>query len=277
MNPVYRPVRIMIMVVAVATAGLVAACQSDDDNQTGNANVSGDTVATVDRQTVTDADLDAQIQAMASRGQAVEPDEALQELIDLVLLAHAAEKQQLHEQPEIAAEIRRQRAMLLANHLMRAELQDLDIEEDALRARYEEALNDSTGRREYHAHHILTEEREEAEEIIAQLDEGADFAELAREYSIGPSADRGGNLDWFRASDVVEPFAAGLQTLDVGAYSAEPVETRFGWHVILLADVREAEPAAFDEVREDLRNRMIAEHLERYLETLRADADIDIR
>lgn len=92
---------------------------------------------------------------------------------------------------------------------------------------------------EYKARHILVKTKPEAQALIDKLRQGADFAQLAMEYSTGPSAPRGGDLGWFHASSMVKPFALVVQALEPGSFSPYPVKTRFGWHVILLEEIRD--------------------------------------
>src|SRR5690606_8167 len=102
---------------------------------------------------------------------------------------------------------------------------------------------------EHKASHILVESEEEANALIEQLNAGADFAELAVEHSIDPSAaDGGGDLGWFTSSAMVAPFAQAVEAMEVGTYSSAPVQTQFGWHVILLEDQRTSEPPSLDSV-----------------------------
>lgn len=233
-------------------------------------------VARVSGTPITEVELDAQIQAMAARGDRPDRQSALEELIDLRLLENQAQAEEMHLQPDTAAEIRRQRAMLLANQLVRSRIDGLDIGDDELRAAYDDYVADAASRREYNARHILVETREEAATLIEEIEAGADFGELAREHSIGPSGDRGGDLDWFRAGDVVGPFADAVTTLETEEYTPAPIETRFGWHIILLQDKREIDAEPFEDKREELHNRMVDEHIEALLGQLRADSDIEI-
>jgi len=269
------------MLAAIATAFLLllSACAdgSDDDADRASAPDEEDVVAFVDGEALTQVDLDAQRQAMASRGDSPDREAALEELIDLHLLARRAEREDMHRQPEIAAEIRRQRSMLLANHVVRAEIDTLGIDDEQLRDAYEAYVADAAGRREYNARHILVDSRERAVELIESIENGGDFSTLAREHSTGPSSDRGGDLDWFRADEVVEPFADAVSDLAPGEYTGEPVETRFGWHVILLEDTRDTEARPFDEMRPRLRDQLVTEHVEDFLRELRADSEIQLR
>ena len=126
-----------------------------------------------------------------------------------------------------------------------------DLPEEEVQAEYDAQYGSAGAVTEYNASHILVETEEEAQALIAELGEGADFAELAQERSIGPSGPNGGQLGWFTAGMMVPTFEEAVFALSVGEVSA-PVETQFGWHVILLNDTRDQEPPALEEVRAEL-------------------------
>lgn len=232
-------------------------------------------VARVDGQPISAAALDAQVQAMSARGQPVQRPRALENLINLMVLSAEAERQGLPEQPDVAAEIERQRAALLAQHLVRAELSELDLSEDDLRQAYAERIEEMEGR-EYKASHILLDEQAQAQSVIEQLAEGADFKALAREHSTGPTGESGGSLGWFQADQMVGPFADAVRALEPGSYTAEPVQTRFGWHVVLLEDVREMQKPAFEDIQGEIRNDLVSEHVQSYIQSLRDQAEVEI-
>jgi peptidyl-prolyl cis-trans isomerase C len=123
---------------------------------------------------------------------------------------------------------------------------------------------------EFKARHILVESQGEANDLIAQLDDGADFAELAKEKSTGPSGPSGGDLGWFPPDRMVPSFSAAVQGLDNGAYTKEPVQTQFGWHVILREDSRESVPPPFESVRDALKQQVEGQKLQEYIESLRS-------
>lgn len=232
-------------------------------------------VARVDGQPISAAALDAQVQAMSARGQPVQRPRALENLINLTVLGAEAERQGLPEQPDVAAEIERQRAALLAQHLVRAELAELDLGEDDLRQAYAERVEEMEGR-EYKASHILLDEQAQAQSVIEQLAEGADFKALAREHSTGPTGESGGDLGWFQADQMVGPFADAVRALEPGSYTAEPVQTRFGWHVVLLEDVREMQKPAFEDIQGEIRDDLVSEHVQSYIQSLRDQAEVEI-
>jgi peptidyl-prolyl cis-trans isomerase C len=130
---------------------------------------------------------------------------------------------------------------------------DAAATDEAIQASYDEAIGNADAQLEYDAAHILVETEEEALALITQLEGGADFAELAQEFSTGPSGPNGGALGWFGAGRMVPEFEAAVMTLEVGGVSA-PVQTQFGWHVVKLNETRELEALSLDEVREELSN-----------------------
>ncbi|SLN30459.1 putative parvulin-type peptidyl-prolyl cis-trans isomerase precursor [Roseovarius albus] len=139
---------------------------------------------------------------------------------------------------------------------------------------YNERYQSGPKAEEYNAAHILVEQEDEAKAIIAELDGGADFAALAQEKSIGPSGKSGGELGWFGAGAMVEPFFNGVTALDVGSYTVAPIKTDFGWHVILLKETREVEPPKLEEVAPAIEEELRTLALEAYLTELESKADV---
>jgi peptidyl-prolyl cis-trans isomerase C len=126
------------------------------------------------------------------------------------------------------------------------------------------------------ARHILVRTQEEAEAIIEQLDAGADFAELAVEKSTDPGKGDGGDLGYFGPGQMVEPFEEAAFALEVGAYTKEPVQTQFGWHVIKVEDRRAQQPPAFEDVKEQIRSILFRDAYGSVVEKARAGAKIEI-
>ena len=147
------------------------------------------------------------------------------------------------------------------------------LTEDALLGAYAERFSNAESALDYNASHILVETEEEAVTLLAELNGGADFAELAQAKSTGPSGPNGGELGWFGAGMMVKQFEDVVVGLDVGKLS-EPVQTQFGWHVIRLNDSREIAPPAFEEVRGELAEEMQQLVIEKALIDLTAAADI---
>ncbi len=235
-------------------------------------------LARVNGEAITAPQLEAQLQAMSQRGQGSQRpsrQQALQELVELELMAQKAEKQGLPEQPEIAAAIQRQRNTILAQNLVRSELSDLQVSEEELKKAYEDKVAD-VGGTEYKARHIKLDDEAKAKSLIQELDGGADFAALAKEHSTGPSSSRGGDLGWFTPDRMVDPIAQAVQELEPGNHYATPIKTKFGWHVLKLEDTREKEPPKFEQMKSQLRNQMMGRKVQDYIGSLRENAEVEI-
>jgi peptidyl-prolyl cis-trans isomerase C len=147
------------------------------------------------------------------------------------------------------------------------------VTEEAIQAAYDETFGAAEPETEYNASHILVETEEAAQALVEELTAGADFVELARERSTGPSGPNGGNLGWFGAGMMVAPFEEAVMALAPGEVS-QPVETQFGWHVIILNEVREAAVPALEEVRGDLAQQLEQDALQEAIAQLQESANI---
>ncbi len=150
------------------------------------------------------------------------------------------------------------------------------ITDDALQAEYKDFVANNPPATEHHARHILVTSEENAREVIAKLDEGADFAELAKERSTGPSGVKGGDLGYFTADQMVPEFSEAAAKLEPGQYSKDPVQTQFGWHVIKVEDRRTAAPPGFEEVEKKLREELAREAVTAIFKQLREGATVEI-
>jgi len=124
-----------------------------------------------------------------------------------------------------------------------------------LKAAYDEKYASAAPDKEFKAAHILVETEEEAKALVTELEGGADFTELAKERSTGPSGPNGGDLGWFGKGMMVPPFEEAVAKLDDGAISG-PVQTQFGWHVIKLSETRLANKPSFEEVKAELESEL---------------------
>lgn len=185
-------------------------------------------------------------------------------LIDLHLLAMAADEAGLDDSEEFARRMAYQRARTLRSSYL-VEVIAADVNEDALREAYDEAIAEFEPSEERQARHILVETEEEAVEVIEALDGGADFATLAQERSTGPSASNGGDLGWFGRGRMVPAFEEAAFDLEVGAYSSAPVETQFGFHVLMVEGVRDTQAPAFEELAPQIQQGLLQR---RFIETI---------
>lgn len=148
-----------------------------------------------------------------------------------------------------------------------------EISNEDLQAAYDAAYQSAEPETEYQASHILVETEDEAKAVIEDLNNGADFAELAKTKSTGPSGPNGGELGWFSAGMMVPEFEEAVATMAVNDIS-EPVQTQFGWHVIKLTDSREKAAPSLDEVRDQLTDQLRQQAVEKKVNDVTAEAEI---
>ena len=201
--------------------------------------------------------------------------QVIERLVLLKVLSNEAERNGLHEERRVAAEIELQRMQLLARSLTERYTEENPPTESELREIYEANLARLSAP-EYKTRHILVETEAEAIDLIAQLDQGADFAELAREHSTGPSGPDGGDLGWSTAESFVAPFADAVRAAIPGTHSSEPVETEYGWHVILVEDFENQVAPGLEAVRQDLIVAAESQKLDGYVTELRESAEVTI-
>ena len=139
---------------------------------------------------------------------------------------------------------------------------------------YEEYKQANPPAEETRARHILLETEERANELLAMAQSGSDFAELAREYSTGPSAGQGGDLGYFGSGAMVKEFQEAADALAVGEVSAMPVKTQFGWHIIKIEDRRMSAPPSIDEMRGQLTGQLRQQIVSEIFESRIAQADV---
>ncbi len=202
-----------------------------------------------------------------------EYDALLEELIEFRLLARAAEDLGLASDAETAAQIELQRLQSLARAMASHHLEENPTTEAELQIAYQENL-DALSSPQYKARHILVDAEEEAQAIIAELQQGADFQELAQTRSTGPSGPSGGDLGWFSTDTMVAPFSDAVRIMEVGTFSEVPVATRFGWHVILLEDATEQAAPGLDNVRDEITSFVEQRRIQEFLEGLREGAEV---
>ena len=194
------------------------------------------------------------------------------QLIDQELLAEQATASGRMSEEIVAIVLQNERRALLANRELSAGTASV-VTEEALIEAHAAILEGMEQVPEFNASHILVETEERAVELVTALADGGDFATLAQENSIGPSAPRGGNLGWFGPGQMVPTFDAAVQELAVGEVSA-PVRTQFGWHVIILKDERLSPLPTLAEMRKELTTQLRQSAVRDLIEGAREGADI---
>ncbi|MFP4601852.1 MAG: peptidylprolyl isomerase [Halochromatium sp.] len=202
---------------------------------------------------------------------------AFNEFMNLVVASQEGEKRNLADDQEVKTALALQRMMVLSAAALQSIGAEFDPSESELQQAYDQLVEQSQ-QTEYKARHILLDDKDKAQALIEQLnaDDDADFAALAEEHSLGPTAEKGGDLGWFDARRMVKPFADAVAEMEPGDYSQQPVQTQFGWHVILLEDTRAAEPPSFEQAKPQLTTMLRQQKVAEALTELRNEAEVEL-
>jgi peptidyl-prolyl cis-trans isomerase C len=201
--------------------------------------------------TVLDAYMEGRIQKPIEQVTTEERARFLDELVDIYVLSNSGAATELASKPAVAAQLELQRMGILARAVIAELASDIVVTEDEIQASYEQQIKLAPAV-QFKARHILVESQGEAVAIIEELIDGGDFIELAKEHSTGPSGPSGGDLGWFGPDQMVKAFSDAVAGLADGRYTTDPVQTQFGWHVILREETRAAEPPPLEGVRENI-------------------------
>jgi peptidyl-prolyl cis-trans isomerase C len=231
-------------------------------------------VAKVDGKPIHLSDLKDSVQSLPENMRAMPPQAIypmlLDQMIDARALVSEAQKTGLDKEPAVQRQVAAAEDRALQTAVLSKEVGP-SITDAAVRARYDQEVAGKPGEEEVHAKHILVETEADAKKIIADLKGGADFAALAKQYSKDPSAaEQGGDLGFFKKDEMVPEFSAAAFALEPGQVTQTPVHSQFGWHVILLVERRRAGPPSFDKARDELRQRMIQEGVQKAVAKARA-------
>jgi peptidyl-prolyl cis-trans isomerase C len=199
--------------------------------------------------------------------------ETLDELIGMYAGAQEAKKQKLTT-GEDGARIELVHTSSMTELLFKKFIDGKEPTEEELKAEYAARVADLP-KVEFHARHILVDDEAKAKDLIAQIDKGASFEKLATANSKDGSATEGGDLGWFMASQMVKPFSDALQQLEVGKYTATPVKSDFGWHIIKLEETRAATPPPYESVKPQLGPMVQQKKFEAHLKELVKTAKIE--
>ncbi len=203
------------------------------------------------------------------------PDEMLYDAIVEQLIQQSALQQAFGtEVPHrVDLSLENERRSLLAGEQIEKIMADAASEED-IKTAYDAKYGAGYEAKEYNASHILVETEDEAKAIRAELEGGADFAELAKEKSTGPSGPNGGELGWFGAGMMVPEFEEAVKTMAPGDIS-QPVQTQFGWHIVKLNETRDMTPPTLDEVHDEIAGELRQQAVVESVDALVAKAEVD--
>jgi peptidyl-prolyl cis-trans isomerase C len=236
-------------------------------------------IAVVNGTPIPKARADALIEQLVHQGQQDTPQLQMavrEELVNREILMQEAARRGIPNHPDVKAQI----AVAQQTVVLRALIEDFvkkNAPTDAeVKARYDELTKGAdTGGKEYHLHHILVEDEQQAKDLIAKIKAGASFEDLAKQYSKDPgSGKNGGDLDWSDPKAYVPEFANAATKLQKGQMTDTPVHTQFGWHIIRLDDTRAIAPPPFEQVKAQIAQQIQQEKLQAFEEGLRKNAKI---
>ena len=246
------PARLLGVAAVLGVVSLGAALAQTDANPV---------LATVNGQPIHLSDLKAAVESLPAQAHAMPPQQLypmlLDQLVDAQALVVEARKKGLDKDPDVQRAVHMAEDRTLASAMLNKEVRP-EITQEAVKAKYDKEFAGKPGEPEVHARHILVPDEATAKKIIAELKNGSDFAALSKQYSKDPgAAKQGGDLGWFKKSDMLPAFADEAFALKDNQVSPVPVKTQFGWHVIQTLGHRTAPAPTFEQQRNEIRQQMV--------------------
>jgi peptidyl-prolyl cis-trans isomerase C len=211
--------------------------------------------------------------SLAQMDPATKKDSVLSFLIDMRIVAKAAEDKKVENNEDFKTRLAFTRSRLLMDSLLASEGKAATTD-DAMKKVYEDASKQITGEQEVHARHILVETEDEAKAIAGELKKGADFAELAKKKSKDPGASDGGDLGFFTKDQMVPEFSTVAFALEPGKIS-DPVKSQFGWHIIKVEEKRARKAPEFEQVKAQIETYVTRKAQADYVAKLRETAKVE--
>ena len=197
------------------------------------------------------------------------------ELINKHLITKKAYKDKLDQEKKIVDLLKKNKDEIMAKYWLKNFLLN-NISEKKIQDFYSKYLENFKTFKEYNASHILVKDEDEALEIIKKLKNKSEFSKLAKSYSIGPSKQNGGDLGWFRSGQMVKEFDEAILKLKKGAITKLPVKTQFGYHIIILNDIRNSKPKKINNIKQKIIERIKQNSLSNLEKQLRRNKNIKI-
>lgn len=211
--------------------------------------------------------------SLAQMDPATKDENVLAFLIDMKIVAKAAEDKKVQDTEDFKKRLAFTRNRLLMDSLLASEGKAATTDE-AMKKVYDEASKQISGEQEVRARHILVETEDEAKAIKTELDKGADFAELAKKKSKDPGSSDGGDLGFFTKDQMVPEFANVAFSLEPGKIS-DPVKSQFGWHIIKVEEKRNRKPPEFEQVKAQIETYVTRKAQADYVAKLREAAKVE--
>jgi peptidyl-prolyl cis-trans isomerase C len=211
----------------------------------------------------------------------IPPEKLFPLLIEQLVNGHAvqiqARKQGLDKDPKIARQMQNAADQVLQSAALQAAVLP-QVTEDAIKAQYDKQYAGKPGDTEVHARHILVDSEAKAKDIIAQLDSGAKFEDLAKKYGDpkDASSQQGGDLGFFKKADMLPEFSDVAFKLKPNEYTKTPVHTRYGWHVIQVLETRVAQPPTYDQVHDEIKQELFRADAKAFIAQARAQVKVEL-
>lgn len=234
-----------------------AATSATSANNAANSDDGGKILAIVNGLKITDADLRTLVRNYPGQIPAdANPQEVQSRFMDILLqrkiLYSKAKSEGFDKKPEVAQQIQQASESIIADEFLTQRVNKL-ITAEAINSAYQEFLKQNPPQDEIKARHILVKTEKEAKDIIAKISKGEKFQDLAKKYTIDPSGTQtGGDLGYFPRGQMVLEFENAAFKLKAGEYTLDPVKTQFGFHIILVEEVRKTNPPTLEQVRPNL-------------------------
>ena len=263
------------LIAAVAATLLLAAhgAMAEDETEAGAESAA----ATVNGKVISKNALRSLIGEIEKQNpeEKIPESKAVDALISRELLRQEAEKKNLQKSPAVAGRMENTIRDVLAQAAVENFRKTVTVTDEEARKEYDTRLA-GADLTEYKARHILVETEQEANDVLAKLQKGAKFADLAKKLSKDPSAKQnGGDLGWFNPQQMVPEFSSAVAGLKNGETAPAPVQSKFGWHVIKREDSRKQEPPAFDDIKEQIKSMLIGQKIQQHVEELKKTAKIE--
>jgi len=269
--------RILLAVVAaLSTATALAdntAPQNAAPQKAAAQGAASQNVAVVNDKPITKAAVDQFVQQLGQPDTPELRDRIKEQLIEREVFFQEASKRGIPDRPDVKFQLDFVRKTAIIQNLFRDEAKKHPVTDQQVQAEYDKQKA-SQGDKEYHARHILVEKEDEAKEIIVELKKGAKFEDLAKKSKDPGSGGRGGDLGWAAPSAYVKPFSDAMVKLEKGKFTEVPVQSQFGYHVILLEDVRDTQFPPIDQVKTQITENLQNKQAQAFADELKKKAKI---
>ena len=233
--------------------------------------------AIVNGKAVPKARMDALAQQLAAAGRPVTPEmqgQLREEIVAREVFMQEAQKQGLDATEDYKNQLELARQAILIRALFENYRKTNPVSDADVKAEYDKFVA-ANGGKEYKARHILVETEDQAKKIMADLKKGAKFEDIAKKQSKDPgSGANGGDLDWANPANFVPEFSEAMIKLKKGETTPAPIKTQFGWHIIRVDDIRQAQLPKMEDIKPQITQQLQQQRLQKYQEDLRAKAKI---